>query len=670
MAPVAAEVSLMDQALAGLYEISQFYGKDPDFVLAGGGNTSVKAEGLLHVKASGTSLAEASEATFVAMDREKLAAMWRRSYSPQPETREAEVLADLVAARAPGATLRPSVETLLHDLFPEPLVVHTHPAVVNGLTCGRDGERAARELFGDELLWVDAMEPGYVLAAHMRRLMEAWRARRGSGPALVLIQNHGLFVAASEAAGIRRLTDQVVRAVKGRVGREPDETAAGFDRERAARLAPALRMLLKADSPSSIVLFRSSGEIAKRVADERAFAIFDEPFTPDHMVYCGRKPLFIAAEADLEAQYKVCERAVAGYRERWGSSPRVTAVQGLGVFVWGSSKKEADTSWVLFRDALRVACYCESFGGARPMPEALVRFISGWEVERFRKRLAEGWGRSPGTRLAERVALVTGGAQGFGGGLAAQLAAEGAHVIVADVNEAQAAERAAEIVASCGAGRAMAVRADVTSAESTWAMVAAAALEYGGLDLLVSNAGIARAGDLEAMEPATFEAVTRVNYTGYFLAARAAARVMRIQHRFAPDWGADIVQINSKSGLAGSRRNFAYAGGKFGGIGLTQSIALELVEHGIKVNAICPGNFLDGPLWSDPKNGLLLQYLQAGKVPGARTVEDVRRHYESLVPMGRGCTVEDVFRALLYAVEQRYETGQAIPVTGGQVMLG
>jgi sorbitol-6-phosphate 2-dehydrogenase len=267
------------------------------------------------------------------------------------------------------------------------------------------------------------------------------------------------------------------------------------------------------------------------------------------------------------------------------------------------------------------------------------------------------------------VALVTGGAQGFGGGLAAALAGEGAHVVVADINEARAAERAAEINSARG-GRALAVRADVTSEESTWDMVITAVLEYGGLDLLVSNAGILRAGDLETTDPATFEAVTRVNYTGYYLSARAAARVMRVQRRFAPDWTADIVQINSKSGLTGSRRNFAYAGGKFGGVGLTQSFALELVEHGIKVNAICPGNFFDGPLWADPRSGLFVQYLAAGKVPGARTVEDVKRYYESLVPMGRGCTVEDVFRALLYAVEQRYETGQAIPVTGGQVMLG
>ena len=144
---------------------------------------------------------------------------------------------------------------------------------------------------------------------------------------------------------------------------------------------------------------------------------------------------------------------------------------------------------------------------------------------------------------------------------------------------------------------------------------------------------------------------------------------MKIQHKFNKNYYADIIQVNSKSGLEGSNKNFAYAGSKFGGIGLTQSFALELVEYNIKVNAVCPGNFFEGPLWSDPEKGLFLQYLKAGKIPGAKTVEDVKKAYEAKVPMNRGCWPSDVAKAIMYCMEQNYETGQAIPVTGGQVML-
>jgi NAD(P)-dependent dehydrogenase (short-subunit alcohol dehydrogenase family) len=171
------------------------------------------------------------------------------------------------------------------------------------------------------------------------------------------------------------------------------------------------------------------------------------------------------------------------------------------------------------------------------------------------------------------------------------------------------------------------------------------------------------------MTPEVFSLMTDVNYNGYFLCAKYASAVMKVQSQFRKDYFMDIIQINSKSGLKGSNKNFAYAGGKFGGIGLTQSFAMELMPHHIKVNSICPGNFFEGPLWSDPEKGLFVQYLKAGKVPGAKDIEDVKAFYEAQVPAGRGCRVIDVVRAILYVMEQEYETGQAVPVTGGQNML-
>ena len=270
---------------------------------------------------------------------------------------------------------------------------------------------------------------------------------------------------------------------------------------------------------------------------------------------------------------------------------------------------------------------------------------------------------TPG-RMRGKVALITGAAQGFGLGIAQILHREGAAVMLADYNLLLAQKEAEKL-----GNRAQAVYVDVSREADVAAMVGRTVEAFGGIDLLVNNAGIVRSGSLQALEAADFERVTAVNYTAFFLCAKYASAVMQAQHEADPAWSGDIVAVNSKSGLVGSNRNFAYAGSKFGGIGLVQSFALELCPARIKVNAVCPGNFLDGPLWSDPENGLFVQYLRAGKVPGAQTVADVRRFYEAKVPMNRGCLPEDVARAVLYCVEQQYETGQAIPVTGGQVML-
>ena len=267
-------------------------------------------------------------------------------------------------------------------------------------------------------------------------------------------------------------------------------------------------------------------------------------------------------------------------------------------------------------------------------------------------------------RLGGKIAIVTGGAQGFGFGIAEQLYSEGASVVLADINEELAKTSAARL-----GERALGLKVDVSNPQSVEELVIDTVAHFGGIDIFVSNAGVLKAGSLEDLTPEQFAFVTKVNYDGYFYCAKYASEIMKAQHEADDEKWFDIIQINSKSGLTGSKNNFAYAGGKFGGIGLTQSFALELVDYHIKVNAVCPGNFYDGPLWSDPEKGLFVQYLNAGKVPGAKTIEDVKEFYLSKSPIRRGCTPEDVAKALFYCVEQCYETGQALPVTGGQTML-
>jgi len=642
-----------------LTEMSNRYGVE-DYVLAGGGNTSFKDATTLYVKGSGTSLADITPDRFVAMNLEKLTQMLQADYPKDDASREAAALVDMMAARQTGEEhKRPSVEALLHAMFPYAYVLHVHPTLVNGLTCGQDGEKLCREIFGDKAAWVPLIKPGYVLALACQTAFENFKKTTGTFPQIALLQNHGIFVAADTVEEIDKIMAEVMTTLEQRLKRKPDMTDSPFDADAACRIAPALRMLYSEDGMSNVVFCanRLSDEF---VANHETMKPLMTPFSPDHIVYYKDAPLFMEQNDDIKSAFET-------YQKTKGYAPKVVAVKGLGFFSLGKSMREANNARLLFLDAMKTAVYAESFGGSNPLPADFTEFILNWEVESYRQKAAVAGASSAG-RLSGKIALVTGGAQGIGAGIAQELAAEGAYVVVSDLNAAGAKAHAEELNRTFGENRAAAVQADVSDEQSVKAMVNAAVLAFGGLDILVSNAGVLIAGGLEELTKEHFDLVTKVNYTGYFLCAKYGSVPMKIQRQYSPGYTADIIEINSKSGLTGSNKNFAYAGSKFGGIGLTQSFALELVEYGIKVNAVCPGNFLDGPLWSDPVTGLFRQYLEAGKVAGAKTLADVRVFYESKVPMKRGCTVKDMARAILYAVEQQYETGQAIPVTGGQIM--
>jgi sorbitol-6-phosphate 2-dehydrogenase len=258
--------------------------------------------------------------------------------------------------------------------------------------------------------------------------------------------------------------------------------------------------------------------------------------------------------------------------------------------------------------------------------------------------------------LQSRIALVTGGAQGLGAAICHRLGREGAELVVADLNLQGAKRTAAEIAEETGQ-RAIAVQVDVTDEEQVRAMVERCVAEFGRLDILVSNAGVLIAEAVDEFAADKWRLVMNVNLYGYFLCAKHAARVMKAQR------SGTIIQINSKSGKKGSYKNSAYAASKFGGIGLTQSLALELAEYGVRVNAVCPGNLLDSPLWVD---SLYAQYAKKWGI----TEEQVRQKYIDQVPLKRGCTYRDVTNMVLFLASDQasYMTGQAINVTGGQEM--
>ncbi len=260
-------------------------------------------------------------------------------------------------------------------------------------------------------------------------------------------------------------------------------------------------------------------------------------------------------------------------------------------------------------------------------------------------------------RLGGKVAMVTGSAQGLGEALAERLAREGCKVCVADIN-VEGAEATAERIGAETGAQTLGVGMDVTDEASVAAAMAECVETLGGLDTVVSNAGILIAGETAEFEVADWQKVMAVNLVGYFVVAKQASIAMR-----KCGGTGSIIQINSKSGKKGSFRNSAYAASKFGGIGLTQSLALEFAEEGIRVNSVCPGNLLDSPLWVD---SLYAQYAERWGI----TEDEVRQKYVDQVPMKRGCGYEDVANVVVFLAsdESSYMTGQAINVTGGQIM--
>lgn len=673
-------------ALDQLVRVSQVYGKDPDFVLAGGGNTSVKVKDILYIKPSGTTLAEITKKDFVAIDRKKIRDTLIKKYDSNPFRREDQIKKDLLEARLDYKPNhigpRASVETALHELIDYKFVVHTHPNLVNGLTCGLDGKQIAHELFGKDFVWIEYTDPGFTLAKVVeKRLNEYMKSHDGAAPNIILLQNHGLIISDNTIEGIHKHTRNVVRKIRSYRNKKTknnnavfkkvtNKTVSGANLEVVLNtVSPALRGLLCADT-RKIITFDNSALVKKVVTSENGKQVMTRgTFSPDHMVYCKEKPLWIdcdIANGDREKLAARVQAAVKNYKAKNPFDPKIVFIGGVGMLSIGDSYKEAKIAESLYKDLIKVAINTASFGGPKYFNRRQAKFIEEWEVESYRKKLIRD---SSAGRVQNRVAIVTGSGQGIGEGIALGLAKEGAYVIVADLNLKTAQNVAQRINNEYGAGKALAVKVDITSTKEVQRMVLEIVINYGGIDVVVSNAGILISGPTEQLSDEQFNILTQVNYQGFFRMVRECAGVMKTQNTVNPDYSTDIVLLSSKSGLQGSPANALYAGSKFGGIGLMQSFALEFVKNGIKANAVCPGNYFEGPLWSDPVNGLFVQYLKAGKVPGAKNIADVKKYYEARCPMGKGISTEDINKAVIYAIDQQYETGQAIPVTGGQVML-
>lgn len=656
----------MKTAIQQLIEISRFYGSNKDFVIAGGGNTSYKDEKYTWVKASGTTLADISENGFAVLEREKLKDIAGKQYSQSSDERENQIKTDLFRACAyPEKGLRPSVETSLHDMIGYEFVVHTHPTLVNALMCSMNAAKLTLELFGDDVLFVPYTDPGYVLFKRIEKDLAAYRLKNQSEPNVIFLQNHGIFVAASSVEKIRSIYDKIMTTLQSKIVKPVNLTSIPID-NKITSILPAIRMMLTDDSPKTAII-RHNELVKHFYAGNEYFNKISLPFSPDIIVYCKARAIFIEKTTNPVDAVSEFKQKLDEYKKTFGYPPKIIVLKDLGFVAVEDNFQSAEIALDVFEDLMKISFLSDNFGGPKFLNETEISFIDKWEVENYRRQISKGIVTDG--RVANKVIIVTGGAQGFGAGIAEALMNQKANVVIADLNDAKGAEIVSELNAKADKNRAVFIKADVSNAQSVQNLITETVKTFGGIDVFISNAGILRAGGLDEMSPEMFELMTKVNYSGYFLCTKYASEIMKLQAKHKPGYFTDIIQINSKSGLKGSNKNFAYAGGKFGGIGLTQSFALELMPYKIKVNAVCPGNFFDGPLWSDPENGLFVQYLKAGKVSGAKTIDDVKLFYEKQVPAHRGCEVTDVMRAIYYIIEQEYETGQAVPVTGGQEML-
>ena len=344
--------------LSPLIYFSRLYGANADLVTCGGGNTSMKEDGVMYVKGSGTALKDAVTETFVGMNHNKLLDILNEPYPEEDNAREAKFLKDVTAAKLPGEeSKRPSVEALLHALFPQKFVLHLHPSLVNGLTCSLNGEKDCKHLFGDSVVWVPECKPGYVLAKRMKDVFEASEKTVKT----VLLQNHGVFFAADTVEGLDTQLNGMMNALRSQLkGPAPEVESNAED--------PGFGEKIKRVSGKAFARFNASPTALRFAESLDAAKPILKPFNPDQIVYCGPK-----------VQFANCENCLSEIKAN------VIVMRGVGIYAIGDTEKSANNCMTLVKDAMKVASYAADFGGAKPMAEELVNFIVGWEVENYRK---------------------------------------------------------------------------------------------------------------------------------------------------------------------------------------------------------------------------------------------------------------------------------------------
>ncbi len=642
-----------ENSLVHLIEISHVVGANPEYVQAAGGNTSVKSPDgrKMAIKASGTALTLMSAvAGWVEMDvAAVLSVLERADLAALPvKEREARVLECLHSA-VTGGHGRPSVETALHAMLGR-VVVHTHAVAANALNCGPGAQTLTELMHPGELppLWVPYTDPGWCLATAVKTAAEAYRKQHGSAPAVIFMENHGILVSASSARECLALHDEwVARCERYFSPAAPPVCPASGIAPSALRksLADLRRVWREAFGATPFIRFSGDKELSGAACGEAADLFAAGSLTPDHIVYTGARAAVAESLDELPATLK------PALSEK--SPPRVALVRNAGAFVLAADPVKLDAAEDLAVAGAKIVRLATGRGGAHNLSSDSAGFIINWEAEHYRAKLM-GAGQAP---LAGKVALVTGAASGLGCGIALGLVEAGAAVAFCDIDD-----RGVETAAASSADprRALAVRMDVTSEESVMAAFDRVLSHWGGVDIVVCAAGIAPAFELVDMPLDKWRLALEINLTGYFLVAREAARIMRVQGD-----GGSMVMLSSKTGLDASKANSAYNATKSGELHLMRGWALELGPDGIRVNAVAPGNVFEGSKIWNP------EYIKTAARKKGIQPEEVIPYYTSLTALKREIKRSDIAAAIIFLCsdEARCITGQTLVVDGGQVMV-
>jgi len=640
-------------SLQQLIEVSHIVGANPEYVQAAGGNTSVKSPDgrTMAIKASGTALTAMSETEgWAEMDvAAVLNVLARADLAALPvKEREARVLECLHAAVV-GGKGRPSVETALHAMLGR-VVVHTHAVAANALNCG-PGAKALGELCGPgELppLWIPYTDPGWCLAMEVRTAADQYRKQHGAAPSVIFMENHGVLVAGADARECLALHDDWVGRCEKYFSQAAPQVGAAPEIDPAAlrkTLAEVRRVWQETCGTAAFVRFSRDRELTGAACASTADLFAGGALTPDHIVYTGAHAVVAESLEQLPALLK----PALGEK----SPPRVALVRNVGAFVMAADPVKLQAAEDLAVAGAKIVRLAAGRGGARNLSTTSANFIINWEAEHYRAKLMGG-GQAP---LAGKVALVTGAASGLGCGIAMGLVEAGAAVAFCDIDDTGAQAAAA---ASADPRRALAVHMDVTSEESSAAAFDRVLGHWGGIDILVCAAGIAPPYELVDMPLNKWRLALEINLTGYFLAAREAARIM-----LAQGGGGSMVMLSSKTGLDASKANSAYNATKAGELHLMRGWALELGPKGIRVNAVAPGNVFEGSKIWNP------EYIKTAARKKGIQPDEVIPYYTSLTALKREIKRSDIASAVVFLCsdQARCITGQTLVVDSGQVMV-